>query len=401
MSDQSRPVAGRPLAWATPRTTAVATAVGGIGLLLIAIGIVFDARQTAFSYLAAYVAILGVALGALILLMIEHLIAASWFTAVRRPAEATIATLPALALLFVPIALTLRWLYPWTDLSQLAPHAHELVAKKAAYLNVPFFLIRAVVYFAAWTATAELVRGWSLRQDAEPGERWSKRQRALAGPGLIIVSFTLTFAAFDWIMSLAPTWYSTIFGVQIFSGGIVGTLALLAVLVTWDREHTGELTSALNEDHFSAIGKLVLTFAIFWAYITFSQLLIIWIANLPEEVTWYAPRIRGAWLWWALAVAVGHFVVPLALLLSFHLKRRPRVLFWLGLWLLLMHYLEACWIVLPELHPSSAWPHWQDAAALAATAGIVIACASWRAQTVSALPLGDPELPQALRYSDL
>ncbi len=382
-----------------PGTTRWAAAIGVAGLALVGVGLVLEPAQAAFSYLAAYLSVLALALGALILLMIEHLIAATWFVAFRRTAEAVLGAIPLLAVLFLPIALRAASLYIWMDPSRLDAHARAIVERKAAYLNLPFFFVRAGVYFASWIALAELVRRWSLRQDRDPGEHWTRRQRTLAGPGLIVLAFTLTFAAFDWIMSLAPTWYSTIFGVQIFAGGMVGAVALIAVLAGIDARGP-ELRAAITPDHYSAVGKLLLTFVIFWAYASFAQLLIIWIGDLPEEVTWYLPRLNGSWLWVAVAIALGHFAVPFVVLLSYHAKRSARVLVPLGIWLLAMDYLEAYWIVLPQLHPTSAAPHWLDAAAVAGVAGTAFAYASWRARAVPALPLGDPELSASLHYSE-
>lgn len=399
MTDRRPPVPATA-DWSSARARLWATGVGGLGTAAWIVGFVLHPAQASHSYLTAYVFVLGIALGALALLMIEHLVAATWFVVLRRLVEHLTALIPALAVLFLPIAAGVRWLYPWTDPAALAPHARELVERKEAYLNLPFFFVRAALYFASWIALAALLRRWSLRQDGEPGERWQAPQRALSAPGAIVLAFTLTFAAFDWIMSLEPTWMSTIFGVQIFAGGMVGTLALLAVLAGRAADG-GPLTGVLNDEHFAALGKLLFTFVIFWAYTTFAQLLIVWIADLPDEVIWYLARLNGPWRWVGLAVAVGQFAVPFFLLLSHRLKRQPRLLVALGASILVVHYIETWWIVMPQLQPMSAVPHWTDAAAAAMVVGLAGAWASRAGSGHSAVAVGDPALPAALEYSEL
>jgi hypothetical protein len=392
-------LAARPPAWTTPRVLTWSLAIGVAGAVAFAIGVAVDPAQAYFSYLTAYIFAAGIVLGSLSLLMIEHLIGASWFVALRRAAESIAATLPLLLLLFIPVAIGAGWLYPWTDPAALDAHARTVVQGKRAYLNMPFFLVRAGIYFSCWIVMAELLRRWSLRQDDDRDARWTSKQYSLSAPGVIVFAFTLTFAAFDWIMSLAPTWFSTIFGVQIFAGGMVGSLALLAVMAA-NPDPDDPLAATVTPEHLSAVGKMVFTFVIFWAYATFVQLLIIWIADVPEEVSWYVPRLAGSWLWLGLFVAVGHFAIPFFLLLSYELKRRARVLVRLGGWLLAMHYLEMYWIVMPQRRPATALPHWLDLGALAMVAGLTVACAAWRSRGHAALPIGDPALAASLEYSE-
>ncbi len=389
----------RAVTWSQPWIARLAALVGAAGLIGVAIGIATAPARTGYSYLAACVYALGIALGGLVLVLMQHLIGARWFVAVRRLAEAILTPMPLLAVLFLPVLFVLHATYPWTEPAALAPHARELLARKSAYLNVPFFVVRTVVYLATWTGIAVLVRRWSIRQDADPDGPWLGRQQALAAPALIAIGFTLTFAAFDWVMSLDPTWYSTIFGIQIFAGGLVGTLALLAALVHQASE-TGVTGAAVGPSHVSAIGKLLFTLVIFWAYASFSQLLIIWIGDLPVEAAWYTPRLAGSWGWLGVVLIAGHFAVPFVLLLSYRLKRRAAVLGALGLWMLAMHYLDVYWTVLPSLTPDGVRPHWLDVASLAAVIGSSVAWTSWRMHAVAALPVGDPDLPAAARYHE-
>ncbi len=374
----------------------VALAVAGAVALVI--GVFTNPAQAYFSYLTAYAFALGIALGALFLILIEQLISSTWFVVVRRAAESIASSLPLLLVLFVPIPLGARWLFPWTHVASLESQTRSLVAQKTAYLNLPFFIARAAVYFACWIAIAEEVRRWSLRQDQDRSAEWSQRIRTLSAPALIVLAFTMGFAAIDWLMSLSPVFSSTIFGVQLFAGAMLGALALIA----WLLGHPADspLAAASTEDHRAAMGKMIFTFAIFWAYTTFVQLLIVWIADLPAEIAWYSARIAGTWRAFGLLVAAGQFGVPFALMLSHSLKRSRRVLAGLGMWLLVVHYLELYWIVMPQLHPGGIGPHWLDAGAAAAVVGVTVAFTMWRARGHEAIPVGDPELLTSLRYSE-
>jgi hypothetical protein len=366
------------------------------GAITLAIGLLIDPPQTYFSYLTAYTFGLGLALGALFLILIEHLIAATWFVVLRRAAEIIVSALPAFVVLFLPVALGVHWLYPWTHAATLDEHARSLVELKRSYLNLPFFFVRAAVYFVCWVTIAERARHYSLAQDADPSGAWDSRLRAFSPPALIVLSFTLAFAAIDWLMALEPTFFSTIFGLQLFAGAVLGALALIAVIV--GRSFLAALDEAVTAEHASAVGKMIFTFAIFWAYTSFAQLLIVWIADIPDEAAWYITRARGSWLVLGLALGVGEFAVPFFVLLSYRLKRRRRVLTWIGALILLTHYLELYWIVMPAFHPTLARPHWLDASAAATVVGVAVACAIWRARDHAPIAVGDPELGASLRY---
>ena len=269
----------------------ISLGVGIVGSALCILGFVVDARTAYGAYLTAYVAVLGTVLGALILVMMSYATGARWFVVLRRLTETAAATVPVLLLLFVPILLGLHDLYPWVPpLDRVDAPMRALVQQKHAYLNVPFFLVRGAVYFGVWLAIALLLRRWSVRQDDEHGVRLTRWQRRLSAGGLPAVAVTLTFASFDWMMSLTPAWYSTIYGVYVFAGGFVAALALIAVLAAIEHE-TGRLADPVIGHHFQALGKLLLTFVMFWAYIAFAQILIIWIGGIPAEVSWYAVRV--------------------------------------------------------------------------------------------------------------
>jgi hypothetical protein len=332
--------------------------LAAVGLVLFVIGLLVDARPALLSYLAAYAAAWSIAVGALILVMACNITGARWFAPFRPFAETVAASGPLFAVLFLQIAIGLPSVYPWATLD---------TGDRSTWLDPAFFLVRAAVYFAIWIAVGLLLRRWSPARAAEPGARPDGRTRALSAGALPAVALALSFAAFDWLMSLAPRWFSTIYGVYVFAGGFLAALALLAVALPW---------AAL--DDYQKLGNLMLTFVVFWAYIAFSQFFIIWIADVPQEVAWYVPRIAGSWGWLALLVLVGQFALPFLLLLLRGVKRWPGALAVIGGWLLAMHYLDVYWLVLPQLHPGGIGVHWLDLAGIALVAGAALAWVEWQ-----------------------
>ncbi|HEX5438007.1 MAG TPA: hypothetical protein VFW98_12655 [Gemmatimonadaceae bacterium] len=380
------------------RLTAIAGIAGIVGFAATALGLLVDPRQAFASYLVAYAMGLSLALGALLLVMIGHVSNAIYFVVLRRVAESAAATLPLFALLFVPIVLGMRELYPWVaPAASLSAHTLESIAQKRAYLNVPFFILRAFIYFVIWTVFSRLLRRWSLRQDTDPTALGLRRQRQLAAGGLPPVALALTFAAFDWFMSLSPAWYSSIYGVYYFAGIMVGGIAMMAVLM-YACQRTGLLTDIVTPDHYHALGKLLLTFVIFWAYIAFAQYLIIWIADIPEEATWYLARTHGSWAAWGMVVLVGNFVLPFLILLSRNMKRRPRAMAVIGIWLLFMHYADLYWLIMPSLYPDGVHAHWLNVSAVVAVGGLALAYGVRQLRGHAVVPRGDAQLERSLEY---
>ena len=352
--------------------------LGAVGLLLSGFGLLLDPRQAYFSYLTAYVTGLSVVLGALMMVMISHLTGAVWFGPLRRTAEAVAATTPMFAVLFLPLILGLHQLYPWVPpLVALDPAAVERIEAKRGWLNAPFFLIRAAVYFAVWIGVGLMLRHWSSRGEPSSSAVADARRRAVSAAALPAVALTFTFAAFDWMMSLSPDWSSTIYGAYVFAGGFLGSLALLAAVVP-AASRRGPPGEPVPLDSYHSLGKLLLTFVIFWAYLGFSQLLIIWIADLPLEVIWYVRRLRGSWGMVAGLLLLGNLVVPFLLLLFRGVKRDPRALAAVGGWLLVMHYLDAYWLLMPQLHPARVRVHWLDLATLSGVGGTALAYGAWQ-----------------------
>jgi hypothetical protein len=373
---------------------AVIAGVGAAGTL---IGFILDPARAAASYLVAYGACVSTVLGALALVMIARVTAANWFVAVRRQAEQIAAVLPALALLALPVLVCVRLLYTWTTPASLPGDVQRAVQAKSGYLNVPFFVGRTVVYFAVWIAIAETLRRASLLQDRGDSAPLERRMYLVSVVGLVAFAFTVSFASFDWLMSLSPGWYSTVYGVDYFAGGMVGALALLTVVVGVERRR-GELAE-VGRGHFHALAKLLLTFVLFWVYIGFSQLIVIWSAEIPAERGWYAVRMRGGWGVLGAVVLVGHFAFPFCALLVRSIKRSPALMTAIGVSLLVMHYLDTYWIAMPDAPSHGGWGIVTDVFAVLLVGGAAAAAWSYRRAGEPAVPVGDPRLEESLAYS--
>ena len=367
----------------------VGGACAALGLVACVAGAVLDVRRAAAAYLVAYAAVTSVVLGALALVMIARLTAATWFVVLRRPAERVIGALPVLAVLVVPLLAVTRVLYPWT-----APGVAEA---KRAWLNVPFFVVRTAVYWACWVLFGEALRRASVRLDRAPDAGPLGTLRALSAGGVVVFALTVSFAAIDWLMSLTPAWHSTVYGVYFYAGGQVGALALLAVVA--ERERHGALRDAISPSHVAALAKLLLTFVLFWVYIGYSQLVVVWSADLPAEVAWYLPRLHGPARAVSALLLAGHFALPFLLLLPGAVRRSGRAVAALGVWLLAMHYLDTWWLVVPSVAPGAVPAWWLDAGALLLVGGATLAGAAWRGRALAALPTGDPRLEASLGYA--
>jgi hypothetical protein len=354
-------------------------------------------KQFFFSWLVSFLFFLSLALGALFFVLIQYATSGGWGIVLRRIGEITFATLPVMAALFLPVVLGLRDLYSW---SAPGAAAHDALLRwKAPYLNVPFFLVRAALYFGIWSFIALLYYLGSRRQDATGAAGLSARLRRLAGPAIIVLALTQTFASIDWIASLTPHWYSTIFGVYFFSGAFVGFIALLSVVAVAMRR-AGLLDTVITAEHLHDIGKLLFAFIAFWAYIAFSQFFLVWYGNLPEETIWYKARIEGSWLQVSVLLMAGHFVVPFFYLMGRTVKRTGATLAVGGVWLLAMHFMDLYWQVMPTLHPGGVRPSALDLAALVAVGGCFLAASSWLMRRQALVPLRDPRLAESLAFEN-
>lgn len=381
------------------RLLGLAGALGaaGLGLTLVG-GFVFDARRVLFSYLVAFVYWLGIALGTLILLGAFHAASSRWPVVLRRFLESVPQALPVFVVLFLPIALGMRLLFPWVDPGALEGEMAHLVHHKAPYLNPTFFLVRAAVYFAVWIGIAHLLRAWSVRQDEAGGVSLTVKQRRLGTGSLPFLALTMTFAAFDWMMSLDPRFFSTIFGVYWFAGSFMSAFAVTIIAATLSRPDPTAFGHHMSVEHFHSLGKFMLAFVAFWAYVAFSQFMLIWIANIPEEVPWYILRIDGGWRWVGAFLALFHFLVPFFLLLNRGVTRNPRRLSYVAAWLLLVHWVDLYWLVMPHLFKEGPRPWIFDLAAFVGVGGAAVAFIVLRMRGTAAVPLRDPYLEESLRY---
>jgi hypothetical protein len=327
-----------------------------------------------------------------------HAAKARWPVVLRRFLETIPQTLPLFALLFVPIALGLRHVFSWVDPSGASGELLHAIEHKRPYLNVPFFLVRAAFYFVVWIAVATLLRRWSVRQDTEGGHRLTAWQRRLGTGALPLLALTLSFASFDWMMSLDPRFFSTIFGVYWFAGSFLACFAVLIVAAAATRAVPGQFGSRLNADHVHSLGKFLLAFTAFWAYIAFSQFMLIWIANIPEEIPWYVVRTDSPWGRMGIFLAVAHFAVPFFLLLSRDLKRNPRRLAAVAGWLLLTHLVDLHWVIMPRIHEAGPQLSWLDLTAFVGVGGVALAFLVFRMRGVATMPVRDPYLEESLRY---
>jgi len=327
-----------------------------IGLLALGIALIGGAWLTTtdpgrfyFSYLVGYMGVLGIVLCALFFTMLQHITRAGWSVTVRRLAENIAWTLPAMLVLFVPVILGFdKIFHHWTHAVTTAgaPGYDAVVAGKTAWLNAPGFFIRAGIYFAIWIGLAWFFRSKSIQQDSNGDPAISLRLARVAAPGLLLFALSITFAAFDWIMSIDPHWFSTIFGINYFAGGYMAFLAFTILMAKW-LGRKGYLTEAINTEHYHDLGKFCWAFMVFWTYTNFSQYMLIWYANLPEETLWFAHRARDGWGAVGVILIVGHFLFPFVFGMSRHIKRNGFTLAFFALFLLVIHCIDMQFLILP------------------------------------------------------
>jgi hypothetical protein len=369
-----------------------------VGAVACAILGIANPKQFFFSWLVSFLFFLSLALGGLFFVLIQYAAQGGWGVVLRRIGETIFSTIPVMAALFVPLLFGLHDLYEWSHAEALEHDA--LLRWKSPYLNVPFFLIRAALFFAIWSFIAVIYYRSSRSQDATGDYNVSARLRKFAGPAIIVLALTQTFASIDWIMSLTPHWYSTMFGVYFFAGSWVGFIALLSVVVPAMRG-AGLLNTVISAEHLQDIGKFLFAFTAFWAYISFSQYFLMWYGNLPEETIWYRARMEGSWLTVSLVLLFGHFVAPFFYLMGRSVKRNGATLAVGGAWILAMHFVDLYWQVMPTLHPEGLRPALLDVAALITVGGCFVGTASWLMRRQALVPVRDPRLAESLAFENV
>ena len=404
-----------------------------LALLAIGAGLVGAAWATGgksffFSYLVGYMGVLGICLGALFFTMVQHITRAGWSVVVRRTAENIAGALPVMALLFVPVLVGSHDLYHhWMD-AKIVPGEQgydAVLAGKSAWLNSNFFFVRAAIYFVVWIGLATYFRGQSIKQDETGDPAISLRLSRVAAPGLLLFALSTTFAAFDWIMSLDPHWFSTIFGITYFAGGVMAFFAFTILLTRW-LGSKGYLANAnggaMSTEHFHDLGKFLFAFMVFWTYTNFSQYMLIWYANLPEETAWYDHRAHNGWSAIGTLLIVGHFLFPFAFLMSRHVKRNPLGLAFGAIFLLVIHCIDMQYLILPNMaHGDHAAPageaahggfghalgeylhtiSWSDFGCYVGLLSLLGGVVLMNVRRTNLVPVRDPRLAESLKFQNI
>ncbi len=381
------------------RFTGLSTLLGLIAVVSLAlclVGAFVNPHQFSYSWLFAFAFFFTLCAGCFFWTIVHHATDADWSVVVRRQLENIAVLLGVLEVLFIPILLLRRHLYSWMDI----PPGHEAILdSKRAYLNFHWFFIRTIIFFGFWIVASQLLRRFSARQDKDGNPLFTIRMRRLSFISLPLFALCLTFGAVDWMMSLNYRWYSTMFGVYIFAGTAGSSMALLVLVITALRQ-AGYLKGIVTHEHYHIMGKWMLAFCVFWAYIGFSQYMLIWYANIPEETSYFIRRNIGSWNAMSLFLVIGRFFVPFFFLLLQATKKNPKYLCMVGGWLVFMQLLDIYIIVMPMLHQAGFAPHILDLCALLAIGPLLGFLFLKRLGQQSLFPIRDPRLPESLRLTN-
>jgi hypothetical protein len=369
------------------RVQRLALIFGVVFMLLLAAGLFINRDQFFRSYLFAFAFWAGISVGSLALLMLQHLTGGGWGLVIRRVLEASTRTLPLVWIMFFPIVFGAHRIYKWTDAHEIAEH--PVLQEKSKYLNLSFFSVRALIYFAIWLLLAYFLNRWSLLQDRTADRQYAKKMRVLSGPGMVLFVFTVSFASIDWFMSLDWEWSSTIYGfIFVAAWGLSALAFTIAVMAALSKHEP--MNNIVAQLHFHDLGKLLLAFVMLWSYFAFSQFLIIWSGNLPEEIRWYLPRTHGAWGAIALTVIVLHFAFPFLFLLSRSLKRNAGKLVIVAVLILVMRLVDLFWMIQPNFSGMAFQVNWMDFVAPLAMGGLWLNAFAWALNRRALIPINDP-----------
>ena len=378
--------------------------IGGVALVLALIGAVISPDKFYHAYLVSYLLVLGLTLGSLALLMLQHLTGGIWGVVIRRPLEAASRNIWLMLLMFIPIVLGMKYFYSgngeetgWLNSPKTGEHA--LTAWQQSYLTTHGYLIRAAGYFAIWFLLVWLFNAFSRLQDEQPEDRVIRlRFKRMSGPGIILYVLAMSFAAIDWVMSISPHWASTIYGFMFVAGQLISAMCLMIIVVVLLSRHE-PYSGFIRARHFHDLGKLLFAFNMLWAYFAFSQLLIIWSGNQPEEISFYRTRLYGQWGVVAVVVLLCTFALPFLVLLSQNLKRTPALVSKVAIWMLVFRIVDLYWMTRPEF-THSAMPSWLDFVLPVALIGIWVGFFAWNLKQRPVLPLGDPKLAEVLAHHE-
>ena len=368
------------------------------GIVLGAIGFFLEPERAAFSYLSSFMFLLSIGIGSLFLVALEYLAGADWSVPFRRISEFLSSVTPLLLIVSIPLLFNISDLFHWSHPEVVAED--EVLRGKSPYLNVPFFLIRVVVIFGIWSLFYFLFTKNSRNQDITKDQSLTKRNIVMSAIFIPLFAISVTVAAVDWMMSLEPHWFSTVFGVYFFSGSVWGSLAALTLIVILLKEK-GYLHPALKEDHYYSLGTLLFAFTCFWGYIAFSQYMLIWYADLPEENFWFLHRWSGGWEYFSLLLIVSHFIIPFGALLSYNSKTNPGRLKFISVWILAAHFLDLYWVIMPNMFAEGQgyFFSWIDFVFLVAVVGLIIVMFTVNAKKYNLVPIGDPKLQRGLDFT--
>jgi hypothetical protein len=359
-------------------------------------------EQFLHSYLVAFMWILAICLGGLWWVTLQHLVNAHWSVVVRRVGELIAAAMPVVAILSLPIIVSAMTgnasLFPWVD--QQAVHADHILEHKSKYLNTTFFFIRCLIYFGFWSLLARYWFKTSVEQDSSGKTDLAGRLQGVSAPSMIAIALTLTFCAIDFMMSLDKLFFSTIWGVYYFACMVLCFHATLALSLMWLQKKQ-RLVGMVTIEHYHDVGKMMFAFTIFWSYIAFSQFMLIWYANIPEETAWFKPRFTNDWKLVSAALLFGKFAIPFLGLMSRQVKRNPKLLGFWAVWVLAINYVDMYWLIMPQLDPQNPPLSLLDLTCLIGVAGVFVAAVAFNAKNVNLVPTKDPRLPKSLAFENI
>ncbi len=366
-----------------------------VGLIAVILGYLTDSVRSAFNNVILLMLLESVGLGALFIIALEHIAGAVWSTPFRRIFEFLASTILILPLVFIPIYFNMHDIFHWMHQSVVENDA--ILSSKSAYLNQSFFLIRWAIYYIIWVTFYFLFTRNSKKQDTTNDPKYTKWNIKLAAAFIPLFALSISFSAIDMIMSLEPHWFSTIFGVYYFSSTVLTSLAAGTFLMVYLTKK-GYLFNGINQDHYYSFGALLFAFVNFWAYIAFSQYLLIWYGNLPEETSWFLHRWSGSWVYFSIFFLIVHFVVPYAFLLAQPAKMNPKRLSWMSIWIFLATVVDLMWLILPAYSPEGFVFGWIEIGFIILGVGIVLTMFSIMAKKENLIPIGDPKLLRGINF---
>jgi hypothetical protein len=366
-----------------------------LGILFTIVSFLINSKHASFGLIMTLTFVATVGIGSLFWVGVEYVSSAVWSTAMRRPFEFIAGVIPFLIIIALPLLFNMHTVFEWTHKALYKDNPDLLL--KAPYLNIPFFVVRTIVVFLAWWLFYYLIIGNSRKQDSTQDQRLTTKNVKLSAGFMPVYAITLTIFSIDWLMSLTPNWFSTIFGVYLFAGSALSAMAFVTLLIVKLNEKN-LFPVKLTPDHYYNLGTFLFAFVNFWAYIGFSQFMLQWYGNLREETLWYIPRMHGSWAVVSIVVALTEFVIPFFMLVTKPAKMDPRRLVFISIWLLVAHAIDIYWMVMPVFNPGEAVFGLSEIAFMFLSVGIIITVFAYKAKGNNMVPIGDPKLQRGLEF---